>query len=74
MRNKIKKREIEENSNLNYDEVPDNTGEDFNESSARFVQYGIVSFGEKKHCGEGKRPGIYTTIYPYLKWILDNSN
>lgn len=37
-----------------------------------FYQFGIVSFGEKKTCGEGSRPGVYTAIYPYMKWILDN--
>lgn len=39
----------------------------------RYVQQGIVSFGEMKECGRGSRPGIYTNVYHYLKWILDNA-
>ncbi|XP_044265436.1 uncharacterized protein LOC123011851 [Tribolium madens] len=37
----------------------------------RYVQYGIVSFGPT-HCGIGGRPGIYTNVQKYMKWILDN--
>lgn len=36
--------------------------------------FGIVSYGEFKECGKGERPGIYTLVYPYLKWVLDNSD
>ncbi|XP_064212035.1 uncharacterized protein LOC661559 [Tribolium castaneum] len=39
--------------------------------SPRYVQYGIVSFGPT-HCGIGGRPGIYTNVQKYMKWILDN--
>lgn len=39
----------------------------------RYVQLGIVSFGERKICGDGSRPGVYTKIYPFLPWILDNA-
>lgn len=39
--------------------------------SPRYVQYGIVSFGPT-HCGISGRPGIYTNLQKYMKWILDN--
>ncbi|XP_043069899.1 trypsin alpha-3-like [Drosophila bipectinata] len=32
--------------------------------------YGIVSFG--RGCGEPRFPGIYTDVYLYLKWIMND--
>ncbi|KAG5896175.1 hypothetical protein JTB14_016950 [Gonioctena quinquepunctata] len=40
------------------------------EGSPRFVQYGIVSYGPKQ-CGTDGKPGIYTKVFSYMKWILD---
>jgi secreted trypsin-like serine protease len=37
----------------------------------RYVQYGIVSYGPTR-CGIGGRPGIYTSVGEYMRWILDN--
>ncbi|CAG9860068.1 unnamed protein product [Phyllotreta striolata] len=39
--------------------------------SMRFVQYGIVSFGPRL-CGAKGKPGIYTRVTSFMKWILDN--
>lgn len=41
------------------------------DSTPRFIQYGIVSYGPR-HCGADAQPGVYTKVSPYLKWILDN--
>lgn len=38
---------------------------------ARWVQLGIVSFGNK--CGEPGYPGVYTRITEYLDWIRQNT-
>ncbi|KAG5671674.1 hypothetical protein PVAND_001862 [Polypedilum vanderplanki] len=42
----------------------------FEGTTVRQVQYGIVSFGDID-CGS-HFPGIYTKIYPYISWILEN--
>ncbi|KAG5671673.1 hypothetical protein PVAND_001861 [Polypedilum vanderplanki] len=42
----------------------------FEDSSIRYVQYGIVSYGDAL-CGSF-RAGIYTKVYNYLQWILEN--
>ena len=58
---------------LNYDDYDDIAVTVLPPPSPKFFyQFGIVSFGEKKTCGEGSRPGVYTAIYPYIQWILDN--
>lgn len=36
----------------------------------KFVQYGIVSFGQT-NCGTAGLPGVYTKIVHYMDWILD---
>lgn len=36
----------------------------------RWIQIGIVSFGNK--CGEPGTPGVYTRITGYLDWIEQN--
>ncbi|XP_001944076.1 proclotting enzyme isoform X1 [Acyrthosiphon pisum] len=38
----------------------------------RWIQIGIVSFGNK--CGEPGYPGVYTRVTRYLDWINDNIN
>lgn len=40
-------------------------------NDARFVQYGIVSFGPR-FCGVANQPGVYTKVAYYMDWILDN--
>lgn len=39
--------------------------------SPRYIQYGIVSYGPR-HCGTEGKPGIYTRVFKYITWILDN--
>ncbi|KFB52515.1 AGAP009214-PA-like protein [Anopheles sinensis] len=39
-------------------------------TSARFVQYGVVSFGLRT-CGVRSSVGVYTRIESYIDWILD---
>jgi Trypsin len=41
-----------------------------NPKNERWFVAGIVSFG--KGCGEQERPGVYTRITSYLKWIKEN--
>lgn len=41
-------------------------------SAPQCIQYGIVSYGDKI-CGSSK-PGVYTKVYPYLRWILSSIN
>lgn len=41
------------------------------EGTIRYMQFGIVSYGPR-HCGTDGKPGIYTRVSEYLKWILDN--
>lgn len=41
------------------------------EGITRYIQYGIVSYGPR-HCGTEDKPGIYTRVFKYMKWILDN--
>ncbi|KAF2896512.1 hypothetical protein ILUMI_09661 [Ignelater luminosus] len=43
----------------------------YHNADARFVQYGIVSFGPR-FCGQGGFPGVYTRVDYYMDWILDN--
>lgn len=38
-------------------------------SSYKFIQLGIVSYGEKDCVS---KPGVYTDVRKYIKWILDN--
>ncbi|KFB52511.1 AGAP009220-PA-like protein [Anopheles sinensis] len=38
--------------------------------NARFVQYGIVSYGLNS-CGKKSAPGVYTRVESYIDWILD---
>ena len=57
---------------LNYDDYDEIAVTELTPPPKFFYQFGIVSFSEKKTCGEGSSPGIYTAIYPYIKWILDN--
>lgn len=42
----------------------------YNEKDARFVQFGIVSFG-LKICGVEGYPGVYTRVDYYMDWILN---
>lgn len=43
----------------------------FLNNKVRDIQYGIVSYGFSRTCGDNK-PGVYTKVYPHLNWILDN--
>ncbi|GLV36628.1 Melanization Protease 1 [Carabus blaptoides fortunei] len=43
----------------------------FLHNDARFVQYGIVSFGPPS-CGVTNQPVVYTKVAYYMDWILDN--
>lgn len=38
---------------------------------ARYVQYGVVSYGPK-YCGADGQPGVYTSVAHHTKWILDS--
>ena len=40
-------------------------------NSIKYVQFGIVSYGDSIVCGDNK-PGVYTNVYSHLNWILDN--
>ena len=42
----------------------------YNEKEARYVQFGIVSFGHK-NCGKEGFPGVYTRVAYFMDWILD---
>ncbi|KAJ8960309.1 hypothetical protein NQ318_004035 [Aromia moschata] len=39
--------------------------------TARFIQYGIVSYGAR-YCGMSGQPSVYTKVPEYMTWILDN--
>ncbi|KAF2897100.1 hypothetical protein ILUMI_09081 [Ignelater luminosus] len=43
----------------------------YHNNDARFVQYGVVSFGPR-FCGQDGFPGVYTRVDYYMDWILDN--
>lgn len=43
----------------------------YNDKDARFVQFGIVSFG-LKICGVEGYPGVYTRVDYYINWILNS--
>jgi secreted trypsin-like serine protease len=78
-----KKRETEDRDLTNEDysqfQYPDdyqdltNAGVQSKTTAIRYIQQGIVSFGERKDCGHGGRPGVYTNVHQYLRWILDNA-
>lgn len=40
-------------------------------SNDRWVVAGIVSYGMR--CGEKDKPGIYTRVNSYIKWIIENA-
>jgi secreted trypsin-like serine protease len=37
----------------------------------KYFQLGVVSFGPVQ-CGVGGLPGVYTRVYSYKQWILEN--
>lgn len=41
-------------------------------ADGRWIQIGIVSFGNK--CGEPGYPGVYTRVTEYIDWIKSNLN
>ncbi|XP_012147372.1 clotting factor B isoform X2 [Megachile rotundata] len=41
-------------------------------ADGRWIQIGIVSFGNK--CGEPGYPGVYTRVTEYIDWIKSNTN
>ena len=41
------------------------------EIDSRWIQLGIVSFGNK--CGEPSYPGVYTRVSEYRDWINENT-
>lgn len=43
----------------------------YHNGDVRYVIFGVVSFGTKR-CDPNIRPGVYTRVGPFLKWILDN--
>ena len=43
-------------------------------ATSQFIQFGIVSGGLSKICGNETAPGFYTKIFDFLPWILDNSD
>ena len=43
----------------------------FTNKIKRWIQIGVVSWGPTR-CGAKGKPGVYTNVQHYLKWILDN--
>lgn len=45
----------------------------FFNDNGQFYIYGVTSFGLASQCSvHAPAPGIYTRVFPYLKWIEDN--
>lgn len=42
--------------------------------SPDYLQHAIMSHGPKEQCNRNEEfiPEVYTKVYPYLEWILDN--
>lgn len=43
-------------------------------NDTRYIQHGIVSFGQGQNCTLRAMPVVYTNVSKYLNFILDNVN